>query len=424
MTTDTGRGHLAINAERLWSRLMDLATIGAYVDPRTGLTGVNRLSLTDADAAGRRKVLAWMTESGLDVSVDQIGNLHGRRAGRNPDADPVMIGSHIDTVATAGAFDGCLGVLGGIEVVTRLTEAGITTERPIVVSAFTEEEGVRFGTDMLGSAVAVGRIPLEAAYALTDPSGASLGDELARTGFLGTTPVRLRPPHAYLECHIEQGPILLSRGLAIGVVTGVQSISWQRVTFRGRAAHAGTTPTELRIDAGLAAAELVVHLRTMVDSGRYAALRTTCGQVTFSPGLANVIPHTAEVIVDLRNPDDTAMAAAEADLAAYLQALVERHPGLAYETTRLARTSAVPFDAGVQDLVEGVAGELGHQTMRLMSGAGHDAQELAAVAPTAMVFVRGQYDGISHNPREFSTPEDCAAGVTVLANAVLRLAGA
>ncbi len=413
---------VAIDADRLWSRLMELGAIGAYADELTGLTGVNRLALTDADAAGRHMVVEWMRAAGLEVTVDEMGNLHGRREGRDPGAAPVRIGSHIDTVATAGAFDGCLGVLGGIEVLTRLAEEGIVTHRPIIVSAFTEEEGVRFGTDMLGSAVAAGRIPLSTAYGLRDGAGRSVRDELERTGFLGTQPVRLDPPYAYLECHIEQGPVLLHRDLPIGVVTGVQAISWQRVTLRGRAAHAGTTPTELRIDAGLAAAELVVHLREMVDSGRYAALRATCGQVTFRPGLANVVPHTAEVIVDLRNPDDEAMARAEADLTAYLQSLRERHPGLGVETTRLARTAAVPFDTGLQSVIEQVAGELGHPSMRLMSGAGHDAQEMAAIGPAAMVFVRGQHDGISHNPREFSTPEDCAAGVTVLVNAVVRLA--
>lgn len=426
MTTETAPADAAalleIDGERLWGRLQALGAVGAYADRPTGLTGVNRLALTDADAEGRRLVIEWMRAAGLEVAVDEMGNLHGRREGRHPQAAPVRIGSHIDSVATAGIFDGCLGVLGGIEVLTRLAEEDILTDRPIVVTAFTEEEGVRFGTDMLGSAVAAGRIGLRAAYDLADADGRRLEDELVRTGFLGPQKVRMDPPHAYLECHIEQGPVLLHAGLTVGVVTGVQAISWQRVTLRGRAAHAGTTPTELRIDAGLAAAELVVQLREMVDSGRYAALRATCGQVTFRPGLANVVPHTAEVLVDLRNPDDEAMARAEADLAAYLDALRERHPGLVVETTRLARTAAVPFDAGLQSSIEQVAGELGLDTMRLISGAGHDAQELAAIGPAAMVFVRGQFDGISHNPREYSTPEDCAAGVTVLANTVVRLA--
>lgn len=218
--------------------------------------------------------------------------------------------------------------------------------------------------------------------------------------------------------------MLLRHGTAIGVVTGVQAISWQKVTLHGRAAHAGTTPTELRVDAGLAAAQIVVQVREMVRSGRYGRLRGTVGLIATSPGLPSVVPDRAELTVDLRNPDDEHMAAAEADLAAFLAALPEAQPapGLRVETRGMARTHQVPFDRGVQDTIATVASRLGHKTIRVMSGAGHDAQEMAAIAPTAMIFVRGQYDGISHNPREYSTPEDCAAGITVLAHTILELA--
>lgn len=333
-----------------------------------------------------------------------------------------MCGSHIDTVGTAGAFDGCLGVLGGLEVVRALNLAGLTTRRPIVVVAWTEEEGVRFGTDMLGSAVAAGRLSLDLAHDLTDADGVRLGDELARIGFLGDASARIEPPHAYVECHIEQGPVLLREGLPIGVVTGVQAISWQKIILHGRAAHAGTTPTELRVDAGLAAAELVVEVRRLVDSGEFGGLRGTVGQLVMRPGMANVVPSRVEVTVDLRNPDDAAQARAEAALAAFVADLPGRHPGLTVETQRLARTSAVLFSPEIQRLIAAVADDLGLPHRRLVSGAGHDAQEIAAIAPTAMVFVRGQYDGISHNPREYSTPDDCAAGVQVLAEAICRLA--
>ncbi|MET7639974.1 Zn-dependent hydrolase [Streptomyces sp. NPDC005438] len=422
-TTAASR-RLAIDGDRLWASLTDLARIGAYTDQTTGLVGVNRQSLTDEDAEGRRLLVRWMERAGLEVTVDEIGNIFGRREGEDPALAPVMAGSHIDSVGTAGAFDGCLGVLGALEVVRSLDERGLTTRRPLVIIAWTEEEGVRFGTDMLGSAVAVGRLTLDQAYELTDSSGLAFGDELARIGFRGERPVRLEPPHAYVECHIEQGPVLLRQGLALGVVTGVQAISWQKVTLYGRAAHAGTTPTELRVDPGLAAAQLVVRVREMVDSGRYGRLRATVGHLVTSPGLPSVVPERAELTVDLRNPDDAHMAAAEADLAAFLEGLPQAQPapGLRVETRRMARTRQVPFDERIQKTITEVASDLGHETMRLMSGAGHDAQEMAAITPTAMVFVRGQYDGISHNPREFSTPEDCAAGVTVLANTLLRLA--
>ncbi|MFF7129815.1 hydantoinase/carbamoylase family amidase [Streptomyces sp. NPDC008240] len=414
---------ISVDAGRLWQSLMDLAEIGAYDDERTGLRGVNRLALTDADAVGRRQVITWMEQAGLAVRVDRMGNIYGRREGTDPAAAPVLTGSHIDSVATAGAFDGCLGVLGGIEVVRTLNERGITTRRPIEVGVFTEEEGVRFGTDMLGSAVAAGRLTLEYAHALTDRDGRTLGGELARTGFDGPTGVRLAPPYAYVECHIEQGPVLAENDVEIGVVTGVQGISWQEITIHGRAAHAGTTPTHLRVDAGLAAAQIVVHLRSMVDSGSYGDLRATVGHLVVHPDLTNIVPARAELTVDLRNPDDARMARAEKALAAFLRELENSLPGLSLTTRRMARTAHVPFDEGVQKVIAQAADDHGLEHISLLSGAGHDAQEIAALCPTAMIFVPGEYDGISHNPREYSTPEACAHGVDVLATTLLRLAG-
>src|SRR5699024_3301478 len=283
--------------------------------------------------------------AGLEVTIDPMGSIFGRRAGRRDDLDPVMAGSHIDTVATAGAFDGCLGVLSGLEAIRTLNDQGIVTERPIVIAAFTEEEGVRFGTDMLGSAVAAGRIALETAYGLTDAEGRSFGNALRRIGCVGSAPVLLAPPCSYVECHIEQGPVLQQEDVAIGVVTGVQSISWQRVTLHGRAAHAGTTPTELRVDAGLAAAQIIVEVRTMVESGRYGRLRGTVGHISTSPGLPSVVPDRAEITVDLRNPEDHHMEAAERDLAEFLSALPDSPSGLRVASRRMARARATPFSA-------------------------------------------------------------------------------
>ncbi|KSU54841.1 M20 family metallo-hydrolase [Microbacterium enclense] len=420
--TTRHRTRLTLDGGALWQRLETLARVGAYDDPATGLVGVNRQSLTDEDAEGRRLLITWMTEAGLDVTIDEMGNIFGRREGADQDLAPVVAGSHIDSVGTAGAFDGCLGVLSALEVIRALDRDGVTTRRPVVVVAWTEEEGVRFGTDMLGSAVAAGRLSLEYAYGLTDAAGDRFVDELQRIGFQGHRPVRIEPPHAYVECHIEQGPVLLREGLAVGVVTGVQAISWQRVTLHGRAAHAGTTPTELRVDAGLAAAQITVHVRGMVDSGRYGQLRGTVGHISTSPGLPSVVPDRAEITVDLRNPDDAAMARAEEDLAAFLETLPKLQPGLAVEVQRMAKTHQVPFDPQIQDIITSAAAGLGFPTMKLMSGAGHDAQEMAAITPTAMIFVRGQYDGISHNPREYSTPEDCLAGLETLGQTMLELA--
>ncbi len=413
---------LTVDGARLWASLMELAQVGAYLDERTGLHGVNRLALTDDDARGRRLVMGWMSGAGLSVRVDRMGNIYARRQGSDPAARPVLAGSHLDSVATAGAFDGCLGVLGALEVVRTLEERRVTTRRPLEIAVFTEEEGVRFGTDMLGSAVAAGRIGLEQAHALTDRSGASLQDELRRTGFAGAVGERLAPPHAYVECHIEQGPVLAEAGLDVGVVSGVQAISWQEVTFHGRAAHAGTTPTHLRVDAGLAAASLVVGVREMVDSGVYGQLRATVGSLDLYPDLVNIVPARAVMTVDLRNPDDAQMARAEAALVERIEGLRAAQPGLHVAVRRMARTSHVGFDPGVQQVIADVADAHGLAHLSLLSGAGHDAQEMAAICPTAMVFVRGEYDGISHNPREYSTPHACANGVGVLGATLLRLA--
>src|SRR5690348_16221676 len=239
--------------------------------------GVRRLALTDADAQARRRCVEWMVKAGLQVRVDRIGNVYATRTGRDRSLPCVLMGSHIDTVSTGGAFDGTLGVLGGIEVMRTLNDAGVTTLRDVEVGFFTEEEGVRFGTDMLGSAVTAGRIPLDHAHKLTDADGATVGDELIRIGFDGPEP-ELRPvPYAYLECHIEQGPILADAGVDVGIVEGVQAISWQRLTVHGEAAHAGTTPIPARHDAGLVAASVVVELRRMCDSGDFGQLRATVG---------------------------------------------------------------------------------------------------------------------------------------------------
>jgi N-carbamoyl-L-amino-acid hydrolase len=402
---------------------MDLARIGAYTDERTGLVGVNRLALTDADAAARRQVIRWMEEAGLSVRIDAVGNVYGRRSGSDPSAAPVMIGSHIDSVAAAGAFDGCLGVLGGLEVVRRFDELGLATTHPIEVAFFTEEEGVRFRTDMLGSAVAVGRVPLDQALALMDRSGATLGSELARHGFDGPGDPLLSPPHAYLECHIEQGPVLAAADQEIGVVTGVQGISWQEVTIDGRAGHAGATPTDQRADAGLAAARAVVHLRAMADSDDFGSLRATVGGLHLHPGLPNVVPSRATFTVDLRNPDDAAMDSAETALGSFLHGLEAEHEGrLTATVERLALTRAVDFDDDLQAAIATAADDLGYRHQSLRSGAGHDAQELAHIGRAAMIFVPGEHEGISHNPREYSTPDACRRGIDVLATVTARLA--
>lgn len=419
--TARASGGLAIDSDRLWRSLEQLGEVGAYRDERSGLTGVNRLALTAADGDGRRLVKRWFEEAGLAVRVDRIGNVWARRNGRRDDA-PVLMGSHIDSVPTAGRFDGCLGVLGALECLRTLDQRGVATGRPIEVAFFTDEEGCRFGTDMLGSAVACGRIPLERAYSLTDRAGLSVRGELDKLGFLGDAPARLEaPPHAYLECHIEQGPILAAEKWDLGVVTGVQAISWQEVVIAGKSAHAGTTPMELRRDAGLTASRLNLALDEMARSGRYGEMRATMGTIDPSPGLVNIVPGRVRTTVDLRNPDDAEMARSEEDLAKTIAALVAQDQ-VEIEARQTAKTPRIHFSTEIQALLARHMDALGFRHRAIISGAGHDAQELAAICPTAMIFVPGEYDGISHNPREFSTQEACARGINVLLHALLELA--
>lgn len=412
---------LSVDRDRLYASLEALGAIGAYVDERTGLRGVNRLALGAADAAGRRHVVEQMRAAGMAVTVDRIGNVYARREGARPELAPVMLGSHIDSVETAGRFDGCLGVMGGLEVVRTLDDHGVRTLRPLVVAFFTDEEGSRFGTDMLGSAVATGRIPLEIAYALRDRDGRTVRDELAAIGFLGEADERLAPPHAYLECHIEQGPILRAAGVRVGVVSGVQAIGWHALTIVGRSAHAGTTPMTLRADPGVAAARVNLRLREMIASGRYGDMRATMGVISARPGLINVVPSEVRCTVDLRNPDDDAMRRAEADVIAFYEAVAaEERVQISWERT--ARTDTVSFASTVHERVVAAARARGMSWQAIVSGAGHDAQEMARITTAGMIFVPGEHDGISHNPRELSTRDQCGDGVDVLLDVALSFA--
>ncbi len=397
----------------LLDRLDELAAIG-----RTAEGGCCRLALTDEDRAGRDLVVRWMTELGLDVRVDAIGNIFGRREGTE-DTAPVMTGSHIDTVRTGGKYDGNLGVLGGLEVVRALNDAGIRTRRPLVVAAFTNEEGARFAPDMLGSLAYVGGIPLAQALDVVAIDGARFGDELARIGYAGTEPLGLHRPHAYVELHIEQGPVLDHEGGVIGVVDNLQGISWQEATIVGQSNHAGTTPMRLRHDAGYCAAAIGTYLRKLArDLG--GSQVCTMGMVELHPNLINVIAARARVTIDLRNTDERVLQESERHVATFLADLA-RDEGVEITTRRLARFEPVTFDAGVADRIEACARRLGHTPRRMTSGAGHDAQMIARIAPSAMIFVPS-VRGISHNPAEHTEPVHLAAGVDVLLHTLLELA--
>jgi len=380
--------------------------------------GCARLALTDEDRAGRDLVVGWMKALGLEVRIDAIGNVIGLRAGRENLA-PVMTGSHIDTVRTGGRYDGNYGVLAGLEVVRALNAANVTTRRPIAVAFFTNEEGARFQPDMMGSLVYAGGIGLNEAYAAADKDGVAVGDELRRIGYLGSTlPGALRP-HAFLELHIEQGPILDEEKVRIGVVESVQGISWIEYTVTGVSNHAGTTPMRLRRDAGYLAASVNLFARRLAwEMGGHQV--ATVGALSLRPNLINVVPNRAVFTVDLRNTDEAKLKEAEARVAEHIVevAAAER---VEVEAKVLARFEPVIFDAGLVDRVEHHAKALSLSTRRMPSGAGHDAQMMQRICPTAMIFVPS-IAGLSHNVKEHTEATDLVAGAEVLLNLVLELA--
>ena len=404
---------IAINAERLIARIDILAAMEHKEDG-----SCSRLALTDADRRGRDQVVQWMREAGLTVRIDRIGNITGLRPGRSA-GRPVMTGSHIDTVGNGGRYDGIYGVIAGIEVLQSLQDAGRVTERPLAVTVFTNEEGVRFQPDMMGSLVYAGGLTLEEALNATAADGARVDDELQRIGYAGTEQCGAPVPHAFIELHIEQGPILDMEGGLLGAVENLQGISWREVTIRGVSNHAGTTPMHLRHDAGYCAARISVFVRELAK--RMGASQVgTVGSVRLTPNLINVIPSQAVISVDLRNTDDDLLKAAERELAAFLETL-SKNEGVTIETRALVRTEPVVFDSKVLQAIEGVAKEFGLPIRRMTSGAGHDAQMMARICPTAMIFVPS-VKGISHNPREFTERQHLEIGTDALLHTMLRLA--
>ncbi|AMJ63192.1 Zn-dependent hydrolase [Bosea sp. PAMC 26642] len=403
-----------LDTDRLLSRIRELGGIGRDSDR------LIRLAASDADKAGRDQIVAWLGETGLDVAIDRIGNIFGVWSTLgNAARAPVLIGSHIDTVIDAGIYDGCYGVLAGLEVIAAMKQAGLAPARPLAVAAFTNEEGVRYAPDMLGSLVHAGGLDIETALAVTGTDGSVLGAELARIGYSGRLEPGFLKPHAYIELHIEQGPVLEREGFTIGAVASLQGISWQRIAIDGVANHAGTTPMAMRRDAGVAAARVVTFLR---DRARTANTPTvaTVGTMAFEPNAINVIPSRATFTVDLRDPDPQRLRDEEAALAAFLDEVAAGEE-VSVSVERLARFEPVVFDEGIVVAIEAAARARGLSCRRMVSGAGHDAQMMARIAPSAMIFVPS-VGGISHNPAEFTAEADLVAGIQVLLDVVMRLA--
>jgi N-carbamoyl-L-amino-acid hydrolase len=402
---------LSIDSDRLMSRINALAEIS----PIEG-GGNCRLALTDEDMHGRNLLVDWMRDCNLEISIDAVGNIIGIwNVGVGA---PVMSGSHIDTVRTGGRFDGCYGVLAALEVIETCQQAGVTPTRPLAVGIFTDEEGARFAPDMLGSLVYVGGMPLEEALDVIAIDGAKLGDELVRIGYSGVAPCPGPVPHAFVELHIEQGPMLEANGVRIGAVTSVQGISWQEVTITGQSNHAGTTPMSLRHDPALVAAEITVFIRQLAKEMGGDQV-CTVGKVDIHPNLTNVVAAKATITLDVRNTDEKLLKFAEEKISKYLQ-VVASAEGVNITTRELVRFEPVVFDDRVIDCVEKIAKDQGNSVQRMPSGAGHDAQMFARVCPSGMIFVPS-VKGISHNPAEFTETIDLIAGANILLHTMLSL---
>ncbi|WAH51604.1 Zn-dependent hydrolase [Pseudescherichia vulneris] len=404
-----------INGERLWNSLMSLAEIGA-----TPKGGCRRLTLTDLDRQGRDLVIGWARDAGLSVTVDKIGNVFMRREGRNPMLPPVVAGSHIDTQPTGGKFDGNYGVLAALEVVRTLNDLEIITEAPIEVVFWTNEEGSRFVPVMMGSGVFAGVFPLEEIYAVQDAEGKTVGDELARIGYIGSQTPGDHPVGAYFEAHIEQGPILEAEEKVIGVVRGVLGIRWYDCVVTGQESHAGPTPMDLRQDALQVATRIMQEV--VAIAGRSEEGRGTVGMVQVYPNSRNVVPGEVTFSVDMRNLSDAAVDEMDRQLRDFI-AQVQQESGMAIALKEVSHYPAAPFHPACQAAIAEAAERLGYPAREIVSGAGHDAVYMSYLAPTGMIFIPCR-DGISHNEIEYASPEHVTAGANVLLQVMLQYARA
>ncbi|MBW2231311.1 MAG: Zn-dependent hydrolase [Deltaproteobacteria bacterium] len=401
-----------IDPSRLWKSIMETARIGET--PRGGLC---RLALSDEDL----EVRDWLTRAceqlGCSLAVDDMGNMFATRAGWRHDADPICVGSHLDTQPTGGRFDGILGVLAGLEILRSLDDHGVETEHPIQLINWTNEEGARFAPAMMGSGVFARAVDKGAVLASRDRDGVRLGDELTRIGYRGEEPCGRHALDSYFELHIEQGPVLESEGKVIGIVEGAQGMRWYDLTVCGSAAHAGTTPMQLRRDALVGAARIVCDLNELAEEMGGGALATN-GVLESTPGSRNVVPDRAFLTIDLRNPDDGVLDVMEERLDRIVSDRCSNE-GLEFQLERIWSSPPVRFDSDCVAAVREAARRSGQPTREILSGAGHDAVYISRIVPTAMIFIPCE-GGLSHNEQENAEQEHVAAGASVLLDAILE----
>jgi beta-ureidopropionase / N-carbamoyl-L-amino-acid hydrolase len=393
---------LNIDGERLWASLMAMAEIGAIPND-----GCRRLALSDEDGEARRLFKAWCVQESLSIRMDRVGNIFARREGTRPELPAICIGSHLDTQPNGGRFDGVLGVLAGLEVVRTLNEQGAETDHPIEIAVWTNEEGCRFSPAMLGSGVFSGSIALPDALAAADAHGRVLGEELVRIGEIGTDEIKPEEFGAYLELHIEQGPVLEDLGKTVGVVTGAQGIRRYDVSIEGMACHAGPFPMHRRDDPLLP--------RVHKDA------RGTIGEFSVEPSSRNVVPGRVRLTIDLRHHSEKTLGEMHAGLQSMIDDIRLEFPKQTIKLTEVWHSPPVYFDDGLVKAVRSAAVKCGVDHMDIVSGTGHDAVNVARVIPTAMIFVpcRG---GISHNEAEFAEPAHITTGANVLLHAAVSVA--
>ena len=397
---------IPVNADRLWQSLMDMGRVGAL--PHGGCC---RTALSAEDKAGRDLFVRWCREAGCEIAFDVIGNIFARRPGRDPARAAVATGSHLDTQPHGGKFDGIYGVLAGLEVVRALNDAGVATEAPIDVVVWTNEEGVRFGPPLAGSSVFAGTSAFEQVQGAVTLDGTTVRQDLESTGYLGSEQPGDRKFDCFVEAHIEQGPVLEAAGKPIGVVTRVQGLRWLRVTVTGMDGHAGTTPMSRRRDALLAAAEMVLAINRIArETDEWA--RLTNGRFDVEPNGGATIPGRVVFVCDLRHPDAATLDSLDQRVQAAMRGIAE-NGGLGIGIERLMNKPPVQFEPTVVDAIRRSAQELGYPCIDMLSGAGHDAMNVARVAPAGMIFVPCK-DGLSHNEAESAEPEHLAAGAQTL----------
>ena len=406
--------NLRINPDRLWDSIHELAEIGPGI-----AGGNNRQTLTDDDKKGRELFKRWCDGAGLTMGVDTMGTMFMRREGTDPKLDPVFIGSHLDTQPTGGRYDGVLGVLSGLEVIRTLNDLGIRTKRPIVVVNWTNEEGARFAPAMMASGVFAGQFTQDYAYGRKDQEGKTFGDELRRIGWVGDEKVGARKFHSYFEYHIEQGPILEAENKQIGVVTHGQGLWWLEFTLTGKEAHTGSTPMNMRVNAGLAMSRIFEMVQSVAMSEQPGAVGGV-GQVKFSPNSRNVLPGTVVFTVDIRSPEQAKLDRMRAKIEAEAPKICEAL-GVKCAVEAVGHFDPVTFDPALVSRVRASAENLGYSHMNIISGAGHDACWMQRVGRSVMIMCPC-VDGLSHNEAENISKDWAAAGADVLFHAVVDTA--